>query len=129
MIGVPAGGPARIERVRAWVERFATALEAGDGAALGTLFAIECGYRPDPFTDELRGRAAIVAALLARAGRAPGLAIAAEVLGAGTTYAVVHWRLTRSGGGAPEEDGVLLVALDVTGRCSALREWVATAAR
>ncbi|MFO1541343.1 MAG: nuclear transport factor 2 family protein [Chloroflexota bacterium] len=111
-----------MERARAWVAAYADALEAGDGSALAQAFAIECTWQPGPFAAPERGRRAVVAALLARAGRAPGLAIRAEMLGAGATYAVVHWRLGWAGA-VPDEDGILLVALDVTGRCSALREW------
>lgn len=124
VIGVPRSGPDRVERVRAWVERFTTALETGDAPTLERAFAVECGYRPAPFHAELRGRGPIVRALLERAGRRPGLAIAAEVLGAGGTFAVVHWRLTWPEE-VPAEDGILLVALDVTGRCNGLREWAA----
>lgn len=124
MIGAPRNPADRMERARAWVAAFADALEAGDAAGLAGAFAVECTWQPGPFAAPERGRRAIAAALLARAGRAPGLAIRAEVLGAGATYAVAHWRLTW-GGAVPDEDGVLLVALDVTGRCSALREWSA----
>lgn len=124
MIGVPRTGAERMERARAWLAGVADALERGDAETLAQAFAIESTWQPGPFLAPERGRRAIVAALLARAGQAPGLAIRAEVLGAGATYAVAHWRLTW-GGAAPDEDGVLLVALDVTGRCTALREWAA----
>ena len=43
-----------------------------------------------------------------------------------STYGIAHWRLTWAGGGITRaEDGVILAALDVTGRCTALREWAA----
>lgn len=133
MIAAGSRPPAeRLERFRAWLEAFAEALERADGPAIERAFAIESTCLPGPFAAPLRGRAAIRDHLLARVGRAPGLSVAAEVLGVGATYGVAHWRLTWAGApsapagpAAPAEDGVLLVALDVTGRCTALREWVA----
>ena len=53
----PQSGADRIERFRAWIEEYATALETGDFGALDRLFAIEATYRPGPFSAMLRGRA------------------------------------------------------------------------
>ena len=54
----------------------------------------------------------------------PGLSIVAEVLGAGATYGMAHWTLTWAGDSSGSRaDGILLVALDPTGRGAAIREW------
>lgn len=114
----------RVERVRAWVEAFTGALEAGDLDAAMRGFAVECSWQPDPFTEASRGKAAIRELLAARLAAMPHLDTRAEILGAGATYGVVHWSMTW-GERRPGEraDGVLLVALDPMGRGSAVREW------
>ena len=124
MINVPRTPADRLERFRAWVESLTDALESGDLDAAGRLFAIECSWQPGPFASALRGRAAIRAALEPRLAAMPDLETRAEILGVGSTYAVVHWTLTWGARGTGEHaDGVLLVALDPMGRCSAVREW------
>lgn len=122
--GGPRGAGDRVERVRAWVEAFTVALEAGDldGAMRG--FAVECSWQPGPFADAVRGKAAIRSLLAGRLAAMPALDTRAEILGAGATYGVVHWSLGWGARGPGERaDGVLLVALDAMGRCSAVREW------
>lgn len=122
--GPPRGAADRVERVRAWVEAFTLALEAGDPDAAMRGFAVECSWQPDPFREPARGKAAIRALLAARLATMPGLDTRAEILGAGATYGVVHWALAWGDRGPGERaDGVLLVALDPMGRASAVREW------
>ena len=127
-MSLPIGGPRtpadRVERVRAWVEAFTTALEAGDLDAAERLFAVECSWQPGPFAPVLRGRVPIRAHLAARLAGMPHLDTRAEILGAGATYGVVHWSLTWDGDGTERRaDGILLVALDAMGRGAAVREW------
>lgn len=113
-----------MERFRAWLEAYATALEAGDTGALDVLFAVEASYRPGPFQPVLHGRQAIrehVAAQLV--GRA-GLSVQAKALGIGTTYGVAHWVAAWTDrDGDRVLDGMLLAAFDPFGRCTSLREW------
>jgi limonene-1,2-epoxide hydrolase len=124
MINVPRTPADRLERVRSWVEALTLALESGDLDAVGRLFAIECSWQPGPFGATHQGRASIRAMLGPRLAAMPGLETTAEILGVGVTYAVVHWTLAWAARGAGERaDGVLLVALDPMGRCSAVREW------
>jgi hypothetical protein len=126
VIGPPGDPAARAERFRAWVEAFTGSLESGRLDALDQLFAIECGYQPTPFAPTLRGRRAIREHLAAGWGALPGLSTRAEILGVGATYGIAHWRLRWEGDErvrAGEADGVLLVALDAMGRCTAVREW------
>jgi ketosteroid isomerase-like protein len=126
-IGAPRSATERVERVRAWVEAFTTALEAGDLDAVERLFAVECSWQPGPFSPAARGRSAIRAHLAARLATMPGLDTRAEILGAGATYGVVHWTLAWGVVDGEERpgraDGVLLVALDPMGRGAAVREW------
>ena len=124
MLTTPRTPADRLERFRAWVESFTRALESGDVDGLARLFAIECSWQPGPYTPALQGRAAIRAHVEARLATMPGLDTRAEILGVGATYAVVHWMLQWGARSAGEHaDGMLLVALDPMGRCSAIREW------
>jgi len=50
----------------------------------------------------------------------PGASFTAQVLGAGDTYGVAHWRVASADRAL---DGVWVVALDARGRCESLREW------
>jgi hypothetical protein len=122
--GPPRGAADRVERVRAWVEALTVALEAGDPDAALRGFAVECSWQAGPFSEAVRGKAAIRDLLAARLAAMPGLDTRAEILGAGATYGVVHWALSWGERGPGERaDGVLLVALDPMGRASAVREW------
>lgn len=115
----------RIERFRAWLEQYATALEQGDLAALERLFTVEATYRPTPFAPILRGRQRIREHLRDLTAERPSFAVTARALGVGSTYAVAHW----VGGWQPAvgedavEDGILLAAFDAFGRCTSLRAW------
>ena len=124
MIGGPSTPATRLERFRAWVESFTAALEAGDPDAAVRLFAIECSLQAGPWAAELRGRPEIRSHLAERLAAMPGLDTRAEILGVGSVYGVAHWSLAWGSRGAGERaDGILLVALDPMGRCSAIREW------
>jgi hypothetical protein len=117
-------GPDRVERFRAWIEEYATALETGDFSALDRLFAIEATYRPGPFSTLLRGRRAIRSHLESQLSERPSFAVTARALGVGATYAVAHWVSGwRDGEENAVEDGILLAAFDQFGRCTSLRAW------
>ena len=53
-------------------------------------------------------------------GEWPEAAFSAQVLGAGDTYGVAHWRVASRDRAL---DGVLVAALDDRGRCTSLRQW------
>lgn len=110
----------RVEAFAGWLTAFGDAWEAGDSAALGPLFTVGATFAPDPFADVVRGRRAVVAWFAESFAASPGASFTAQVLGAGDTYGVAHWRV------ATDErslDGVWVVALDGRGRCESLREW------
>lgn len=114
----------RIEHFRAWLEQYATALERGDLGAFDRLFTVEATYRTTPFAPILRGRRRIREHLQAQLGERPALAVTARALGVGSTYAVAHWVsgwTAETGDGV--EDGILLAAFDLFGRCTSLRAW------
>ena len=62
----------------------------------------------------------MIAAFAERFAEWPGATFTAQVLGAGDTYGVAHWRVAS---GELALDGVWVVALDPRGRCESLRQW------
>ncbi|HUG48982.1 MAG TPA: nuclear transport factor 2 family protein [Candidatus Limnocylindria bacterium] len=103
-----------------WVTRLGEAWEAADAGAIGPLFTVGATFQPTPFAELLRGRRSIVAHYAALFESWRGVSFAAQVLGAGDTYGVAHWRVAT---GARAIDGVVVAALDERGRCTSLRQW------
>ena len=110
----------QLEAFTAWLTAFGDAWEAGDAAALGSLFTVGATYAPDPFADVVRGRRAVLAWLGATFADWSSASFTAQVLGVGETYGVAHWRVASHDRAF---DGVWVVALDARGRCESLREW------
>ena len=111
---------ARVEVFARWLTAFGDAWETADAQALGALFTVGATFAPAPFDDLVRGRRAIVASFAQRFGDWPSATFTAQVLGAGDTYGVAHWRVAS---GERALDGVLVAALDGRGRCESLRQW------
>ncbi len=120
----PAEGTA-LDRFARWLTALGDALEAADPAALKPLFTVEATFAPDPFAPPAQGRRALIERVIAEM-MSPGLRFEARVLGVGETYGVAHIRLVS---GERTLDGVLLVAMDGRGRCTALRRWSHVAGR
>jgi hypothetical protein len=115
-----AGSSARVEAFSAWLTGMGDGWERGDATGLSGLFTVGATFAPGPFAEVVRGRKAILAWFEAAVAGWRGAAFAAQILGAGDTYGVAHWRV------ASDEraiDGVWVVALDSRGRCESLREW------
>ncbi|MBA2275926.1 MAG: hypothetical protein H0W00_04410 [Chloroflexi bacterium] len=119
---VPAGTAAgsALERFTHWLTGLGDALEAADAESLKPLFTVETTYAPDPFAPLDNGRRAVIERLSGEVAGSTGLSFEARVLGAGETYGVAHIRLVSA---ERTVDGVLLVAMDARGRCTALRRW------
>lgn len=103
-----------------WLKQYGDAWEAADAQAVGAQFTIGATLLPSPFSELIRGRAAIVAYFSDEFGRWVRPSFSGEVLGVGDTYAVAHWRVASEGAAL---DGVLIAALDERGRCTSLRQW------
>jgi ketosteroid isomerase-like protein len=110
----------RLETFATWLTAFGDAWEAADAAALTALFTPGGTFAPDPFADVVRGRRAVVRWFEESFAAWPGASFTAQVLGAGDTYGVAHWRVASADRAL---DGVWVVALDGRGRCESLREW------
>jgi len=110
----------RVEAFANWVTALGDAWERGDAESFRTLFVVAATFAPDPFATWLRRRAAIEAWFSEQFAAWPAAAFTAQVLGAGDTYGVAHFRVTS---GERVLDGVWVVALDARGRCESLRQW------
>ncbi len=115
-----ARSASRLDEVSRWITALGDAWEAGDADALASLFAVGATLQQTPFDELIRGRRAIRDHFAAEFLGWPAASFAAQVLGAGDTYGVAHWRVAS---GSRARDGVLVVALDDRGRCTSLRQW------
>jgi len=111
---------ARVGAFTSWLTAFGDAWEAGDAGAVGALFTVGATFQPTPFSELVRGRRAIVAHFEAEFAGWSQPMFVAQVLGAGDTYGVGHWRVASADRAL---DGVLVAALDERGRCTSLRQW------
>ena len=103
-----------------WITRFGDAWESADPEAAGALFVVGATFQPTPFSPLLRGRKQIQEHLAMAFQGWPRASFAAQVLGAGDTYGIAHWRVASRDRAM---DGVLVAALDERGRCTSLRQW------
>ena len=115
-----AAGRSALSDFTAWITAYGDAWEAADAEAAAALFTVAATIQPTPFDELVRGRRAIQAHLSEMFGRVSGVSFSAQVLGAGDTYGIAHWRVA-----TPDFalDGVLVAALDERGRCTSLRQW------
>ncbi len=116
----PSGEGTELDRFTRWLTALGDALEAADVEALKPLFTIEATFASDPFAPLDRGRRAVVERLAGEVAGSSELRFEARVLGAGATYGVAQVRMMSE---ERTVDGVVLVAMDERGRCTALRRW------
>lgn len=109
-----------VGRFRGWLTAYGNAWEAADPGAMAALFVVGATLQPDPFAPLIRGRRAIRDHLQELVAGAGSVSFSAEVLGAGRTYGVAHFRAAGEG---RILDGVIVCALDARGRCESLRQW------
>jgi hypothetical protein len=122
-------GSPRLEPFSRWLAEFGDAWEAADADAMADLFTVGATLQRTPFTELLHGRRQIRDYLAELLAGSREIHFRAQVLGAGDTYGVAHWRTSYRL--AMEEvepvervrDGILICALDDRGRCTSLRQW------
>lgn len=124
-----AGSGSGVAGFTDWLTRFGDAWEAADAARMAALFVVRATFQPTPFSELLRGRRQIEEHFDELVAGIERIEFRAEVLGAGDTYGVAHWRATSQlpvGIGPPIDrvrDGVVVLALDSRGRCTSMRWW------
>jgi hypothetical protein len=109
-----------LERFTDWLTGYGDAWESLDARAAGALFTVGATLQPTPFAELLRGRRAIVEWLFGQISEWHDATFTAQILGAGDTYGVAHWRIATV---ERAIDGILVAALDERGRCTSLRQW------
>jgi hypothetical protein len=116
--------PPLLDSFAAWLTAFGDAWEAADASSMAANFGPSASLQPTPFADLLRGRGAIGDHWQAELSGAREIHFHAQVLGAGDTYGIAHWRVAYASGGQQRvRDGIMLAALDARGRCTSLRLW------
>jgi hypothetical protein len=113
-------GQSALERFTDWLTRYGDAWENADAQAASSLFTVGATLQPTPFAELLRGRRQILDWLFGQLADWPEATFTAQILGAGDTYGVAHWRIASM---ERAVDGVLVAALDERGRCTSLRQW------
>ena len=113
-------GKSALEAFTAWLTSYGDAWEQADAELAGSLFAVGATLQETPFSQLLRGRRAIREHLADQFAAWEDASFTAQILGAGDTYGVAHWRIASA---ERAVDGVLVVALDERGRCTSLRQW------
>ncbi|MFL5944705.1 MAG: nuclear transport factor 2 family protein [Gaiellaceae bacterium] len=110
--------------VAEWAERYARAWEDADDDAVGELFTEDATYRSDPFQEPYRGREAIRGYWRDVTARQANVEVVIGRTMAAGDRALVEWWTQMDSDGAPVTlPGALLLELDETGRCRALREY------
>jgi len=115
-----AAGKSALSAFTEWLTSYGDAWEQADPQLAGSLFAVGATLQNTPFSQLVRGRRAIREHLHDQFTDWEDATFTAQILGAGDTYGVAHYRIA-----SPERavDGVLLAALDERGRCTSLRQW------
>jgi hypothetical protein len=117
--------PPLLESFGRWLTAFGDAWEGTDAEAMAALFALGASMQPTPFAELVRGRRLIGEHWARELEGVREVHFRAQVLGAGDTYGVAHFRVSfvAGEGRARVRDGVLLVAFDERGSCASLRAW------
>ena len=118
--------PPLLESFGGWLKAFGDAWEGTEPQAMAALFALGASMQPTPFGRLVRGRGLIGEHWTSELAGLRQVHFRAQVLGAGDTYGVAHFRVSfvgRETGPPRVRDGVLLVALDERGLCTSLRSW------
>lgn len=118
--------PPLLESFGGWLKAFGDAWEATDPKAMAVLFTLGASMQPTPFAALVRGRRLIGEHWTRELAGLGQVNFRAQVLGAGDTYGVAHFRVSfvqGEGGPSRLRDGVLLVALDERGLCTSMRSW------
>jgi hypothetical protein len=118
--------PPRLDAFASWLAAFGDAWEATDAEVMAALFTLGATIQLSPFAELVRGRRLIREHWQAELDGLAEVHFRAQVLGAGDTYGIAHWRVSfvaRAGEAARLRDGILLAAFDGRGQCTSLRLW------
>lgn len=109
-----------------WLDAYGQAWETRDPRAAADLFAEEATYRETPFDKPLKGREEISGYWSGVPRSQRDISFSYEILAVTEEEGIAHWsaNYTRLPTNGPVElDGIFLVRLDASGRCTEFREW------
>lgn len=113
--------------LRSWLDAYGRAWESQDAAAAAAIFAEDGSYAWGPFSEPIRGRAAIHAAWdYATRGQQQDIRFGYEVLAVTSTEGIARWwasMTVRATGKPVRMEGIFLISLAADGRCTVFREW------
>ena len=108
----------------AWLDRYAAAWAARDGAAAAALFTEDGRYDWGPFAEPLIGHDAIRDRWNAATADLDAVRFAAEEIGRDGDRAFVRWQVQLDEADETVElDGVFVLDFAADGRCTPLQEW------
>ena len=109
-----------------WLDKYRQAWENRNPEAAAELYTEEGSYQVTPFVEPLRGREEIRKYWAEVARTEQDISFWYEILSVGEGFGVAHWRASFEI--TPQElrtnlDGIFLIKLDATGKCTSLQEW------
>src|SRR5256885_16804399 len=114
------------ESFKSWLDSYGQAWMARDPHAAVALYTDDAMYQVTPFSEPLRGRAAIYEYWAGVAKTEERIRFDYEILAVTAEHGIARWRasLVRVPPGLETKlDGIFLISLDSAARCRSLREW------
>ncbi len=111
---------------QSWLEAYGRAWKTRDPNAVASLFTDDATYHENPFSQPMRGRAAIREYWTRATGNHSNVRFGYEILVVTEDLGVAKWYaefLRTPPGIHVQLDGVFVISLDANCRCASLREW------
>ncbi len=111
---------------KSWLKAYGSAWEATDPRAAAELFSEEATYQETPFSEPLRGRAAIFDYWSHVARSQEQIRFGFDILTVTEDSGIAHWWasfLRIPSRTRVKLDGIFVISLDGENRCKALKEW------
>jgi hypothetical protein len=111
---------------RTWLDAYGRAWQERNPQAAAELYAEGGTYQVTPFLVPMRGREAIRAYWNEVTATEKDISFSYEILVATEKFGIARWRASfeRTPPGLKTKlDGIFLIELDISGKCTSLREW------
>jgi ketosteroid isomerase-like protein len=112
--------------LRNWLEAYGRAWQERNPLAAAELYAEDGTYQVTPFLEPIRGREAIRAYWQEVTATEKDISFSYEILAATERFGIARWRASfeRTPPGLKTKlDGIFLIELDASRKCSSLQEW------
>ena len=111
---------------RTWLDAYGRAWRERNPQAAAELYAEGGTYQVTPFLEPMRGREAIRVYWNEVTATEKDISFSYEILVATEKFGIARWRASfaRTPPGLKTKlDGIFLIELDMSGKCTSLREW------